>query len=77
MNAIGMIELVAGVAVVAAALAAFNSLVGKGPRGTVWLLAASIFTLASMLPVAFRDPDGGPLQNPQEALIRRIVARGD
>jgi len=23
------------------------------------------------------DPDGGPLQNPQEALIRRIVARGD
>jgi hypothetical protein len=23
------------------------------------------------------DPDAGPLQNPQEALIRRIVARGD
>jgi hypothetical protein len=23
------------------------------------------------------DPDGGPLQNPQEVLIRRIVARGD
>jgi polyphosphate kinase len=23
------------------------------------------------------DPDGGPLQSPQEALIRRIVARGD
>jgi len=23
------------------------------------------------------DPDGGPLQNPQEALIRRIVGRGD
>jgi polyphosphate kinase len=23
------------------------------------------------------DPDGGPLQNPQEVLIRRIVGRGD
>jgi polyphosphate kinase len=23
------------------------------------------------------DPDGGPLQNPQESLIRRIVGRGD
>ena len=61
MNAIGMIELVVALAVVAAALAAFNALVGKGPRGTVWILAASVFTWASMLPVAFRDPDGGPL----------------
>src|ERR1700742_5045045 len=61
MNALGIIELVVALAVVASALAAFNSLVGKGPRGTVWILAASVFTWASMLPIAFRDPDGEAL----------------
>ena len=53
MNAIGMIELVVALAVVASALAAFNALVGKGPRGTVWMVAACVFTWASMLPIAF------------------------
>jgi biopolymer transport protein ExbB/TolQ len=73
MNALGMIELVVALAVVASALAAFNSLVGKGPRGTVWLVAASVFTWASMLPVAFRDPDGGPLPRQIDLLV--IVLR--
>src|SRR3954468_3859744 len=73
MNALGMIELVVALAVVASALAAFNTLVGKGPRGTVWLLAASVFTWASMLPVAFRDPDGGPL--PRELDLAVAVLR--
>ena len=63
MNAIGIIELVVGLSVVAAALAGFNALVGKGPRGTVWLVAASVLTWASMLPFAFRDPDGEPLSH--------------
>src|SRR2546423_690792 len=50
MNALGMIELVVALAVVASALAAFNALVGKGPRGTVWILAACVLTWSSALP---------------------------
>src|SRR3954464_123147 len=69
MNALGMIELVVALAVVASALAAFNALVGKGPRGTVWLLAAAVFTWASMLPIAFRDPDGGPLSRGIDLMV--------
>ena len=69
MNAIGIIELVVGLSVVAAALAGFNALVGKGPRGTVWLVAASVLTWASMLPFAFRDPDGEPLSHTFELAV--------
>ena len=56
MNAIAMIELGIALAVVAAALAAFNALVGKGPRGTVWIVAAAIFTWASFLPIGLGRP---------------------
>jgi biopolymer transport protein ExbB/TolQ len=44
-------------AVVAAALLGFNALVGKGPRGTLWILSACVFTWSSMLPFVLRDPD--------------------
>ncbi|HEX4416203.1 MAG TPA: MotA/TolQ/ExbB proton channel family protein [Lacipirellulaceae bacterium] len=57
MDANGLTQLVLALAVVAGALWGFNSLVGKGPRGAVWLLAACLFTWASMLPFALRDPD--------------------
>src|SRR3954452_11199575 len=60
MSAMAMTELVVALAVVGAALLAFNALVAKGPRGTVWLIAACVCTWASMLPLAFRDPDGLP-----------------
>jgi biopolymer transport protein ExbB/TolQ len=50
MNAHGMIELVFALAVVGSALAAFNALVGKGPRGMVWLLAACVLSWSSALP---------------------------
>ncbi len=69
MNAMGMMELVIALAVVAGALAAFNALVGKGPRGTVWLVAAAIFTWAAMLPMGLRDPDGLPLPREIDLLI--------
>src|SRR4051812_18819060 len=69
MNALGMIELVVALTVVASALAAFNALVGKGPRGTVWILAASVLTWASMLPIAFGDPDGGPLSRGIDLIV--------
>src|SRR5215204_5587664 len=57
MDAIGLIHLVVGLAIVGGALVGFNKLVGSGPRGTLWILAACLFTWASMLPIAFRDPD--------------------
>ncbi len=69
MNALGMIELGVALAVVAATLVAFNVLVGKGPRGTVWIAAAAVFTWASMLPVALRDPDGGPLAHGLDVVV--------
>jgi biopolymer transport protein ExbB/TolQ len=50
MNAIGLVELGVALAVIAGALAAFNALVGKGPRGTVWLVAACVLTWATALP---------------------------
>src|SRR4029079_4278620 len=72
MNAIGIMELGVALAVVAGARVGFNALVGKGPRGTVWLLAAAVFTWASMLPVAFRDPDGLP-RSPELNLLISVV----
>jgi hypothetical protein len=69
MNAMGLIELVVALAVVAAALFAFNAIVGKGPRGTVWLVAAAVFTWASMLPIGFRDADGAPLSRELSLLV--------
>src|SRR5689334_6192566 len=69
MSAMAMTELVTGLAVVGAALVAFNALVGKGPRGTVWLVAACVFTWASMLPIALRDPDGLPLGHRVDLIV--------
>ncbi len=50
MDAMGITQLVLALAVVAGALWGFNWLVGRGPRGMVWLLAASVFSLSSALP---------------------------
>src|SRR3954454_3929742 len=69
MSAMAMTELVVALAVVGAALLAFNALVGKGPRGTVWLVAACVCTWASMLPLAFRDPDGLPLGHRVDLIV--------
>lgn len=49
MNAMAITELVVALAVVAAALAAFNWLVGKGPRGAVWLVAAGVVSWSTFL----------------------------
>lgn len=60
---------VVALAVVGAALIGFNSLVAKGPRGTLWLLAASVFTWSSMLPFALRNPDDLSLTTGQDLLV--------
>ncbi|HEX5471447.1 MAG TPA: MotA/TolQ/ExbB proton channel family protein, partial [Lacipirellulaceae bacterium] len=69
MNATGIMELMVALAIVAGALAAFNKLVGKSPRGTLWLLSAAILTWASMLPMGLRDPDGLPLPHQIDLLV--------
>lgn len=69
MNAIAMIELGIALAVVASALMAFNALVGKGPRGTVWIVAAALFTWASFLPFVLGDADGSPLARELDLIV--------
>lgn len=54
---------------VAGALLGFNSLLGKGPRGTLWILTAGVFTWSSMLPIVMRDPDDLSLSPKQLLLI--------
>ena len=57
MEPTAIIQLGMALAAVAAAIIGFNALVGKGPRGTVWIVAACLFTWAAMLPIVLRDPD--------------------
>lgn len=67
-----MTHLGIAVGAIAAAIAGFNALVGKGPRGTVWIVAASLLTWGTFLPLALRDPDGGPL-GPELALLATVL----
>jgi biopolymer transport protein ExbB/TolQ len=57
MDAIGFLYLAIGLAIVAGAMAGFNRVVGEGPRGTLWIIAACLFTWSTMVPITFRDPD--------------------
>jgi biopolymer transport protein ExbB/TolQ len=54
---------------VTAALVGFNALVGKGPRGTISIIAACLFTWATFLPIVLRDPDGLTLSREFDLLI--------
>ncbi len=76
MNAIGMIELVVALAVVASALAAFNALVGKGPRGTVLLVAACVFTWSSALPGFLTESDSWQLSKSVVLMIEVLQLCG-
>jgi hypothetical protein len=73
MDALGIIHLVVGLGIVGGAMVGFNKLVGKGPRGTLWIIAACLFTWAAMLPIAFRDPDS--LAMPRELDLLVLVLR--
>ncbi len=44
-------------------------LVGKGPRGTLWMVSACLFTWSSMLPFVLRDPDDLSLSQNCDLLI--------
>jgi hypothetical protein len=79
MDATALTHLGIALAAVAGALLGFNSLLGKGPRGTLWILIASVFTWSSLLPIVLRDPDDLALSTEQTLLIsvlRLCVAVG-
>ena len=72
----GLTQLVLALAVVAGALWGFNLLIGKGPRGTVWLLAASLFTLSSALPGFVSEYDSLPISPRAEFIITVLQVCG-
>jgi biopolymer transport protein ExbB/TolQ len=59
MDAIEITYLVGALAAIAAAIFGLNALVGRGPRGSVWMVAACLFCFGVNLPFFLRDPDGG------------------
>lgn len=69
MDATAIIQLAVALAAVAAAILGCNKLVGKGPRGTVWLVAACLMTWAAILPIVLRDPDGLPIPREWDLLV--------
>ncbi len=69
MDATTIIHLTIALSVIGAAIIGFNALSGKGPRGTLWFLAASVLTWAIILPIVVRNPDDGLLSREADLLI--------
>jgi len=69
MGASLMAEMGLTLTAVAALLIGLNTLVGRGPRGTVWLVTLCLFTWANTLTIVCRDPDGGPLPRELDLII--------
>jgi biopolymer transport protein ExbB/TolQ len=63
------VHLSIALAAIAAAIICFNALSGKGPRGTVWFVAAAIFTWGVMLPIVLRDPDDLSLSREADLVV--------
>lgn len=76
MDANGLIQLGLAMAAVAAALVGFNSLMGKGPRGSLSILAVCLLTWANMLPFVLRDPDELTLSRHTDLLITVLRLAG-
>jgi biopolymer transport protein ExbB/TolQ len=64
-----IVHLFIALAAVAAAIICFNLLAGKGPRGTVWFVAAAVLTWGVMLPIVLRDPDDLSLTREMDLLV--------
>jgi biopolymer transport protein ExbB/TolQ len=71
MDATGIAYLGMGLATTAAAIAGFFALFGKGPRGTVLMVAACLLAWGVMLPIVLRDPDYGTI--PRELDLLAVV----
>jgi hypothetical protein len=69
MDATGMMYLITALAAVAAAITGFFAMFGKGPRGSVLIVAIAILTWGIILPIVLRDPDAGPLTRELDLLV--------
>jgi len=68
MDVTATVHLVIALAAVGGALAGFNALIGRGPRGTIWLVAACLFTWGAVLPIVLADPNDGTLSRELDLL---------
>ena len=64
-----IVHLSIALAAIVAAIICFNVLSGKGPRGTVWFVAASVLTWAVILPIVLRNPDDLSLSREMDLLV--------
>jgi biopolymer transport protein ExbB/TolQ len=69
MDSTTIVHLSIALAAIAAAIFCFNTLSGKGPRGTVWFVAASVLTWGVMLPIVLRDPVDLSLSREMDLLV--------
>jgi biopolymer transport protein ExbB/TolQ len=69
MDAAATVQLVVALAAVAAAVFAFNQLMGRGPRGTMWIAAACPFMWSMMLPFLLGNPDDGTLSRQADVFL--------
>ncbi len=76
MDATGIAYLGIGLAAMAAAIAGYFALFGKGPRGSVLAVAACVFVWGAMLPVVLRDPDTGTISRHVDLLATVLWLSG-
>lgn len=69
MDASSIADFGLAITAVVAALYIFSSLVGKGPRGTINIIAIGFFTWATFLPIVLRDPDDFSLTSNEDLVI--------
>jgi biopolymer transport protein ExbB/TolQ len=71
-----LVQMALALAAVAGALVGFNALLGRGPRGTISILAMCLLTWAAMLPIALRDPDTLTLTRNADLLVTVLRLAG-
>lgn len=76
MDLSALIHMGLAMAVVAGALVGFNALLGRGPRGTLSILAMCLLTWAAMLPIVLRDPDDLTLSREADLLVTVLRLAG-
>jgi biopolymer transport protein ExbB/TolQ len=76
MDSTAFTQLGIALAATAAAIFAFNALVGRGPRGTVWIIAACLFTWGAVLPIVGRDPDDLSLSRELQLVVSALQLCG-
>jgi biopolymer transport protein ExbB/TolQ len=76
MDATGIAYFGIALAAVAAAVAGFFALFGKGPRGSVLTLAGCLFAWGAVLPIVLCDPDSGGVSRELDLLATVLRLSG-